>query len=99
MPYPDNIVYTAHAIEQIDRRGISPGIVEAVLENGEIIEEYDSDEEARYLMHFSWEEESFPLHFHVVAADQACGRTMVITAYDPTNQPDRWDDDFKTRLD
>lgn len=53
MPYLDNVVYTAHVIEQIDRRGIPPRIVEAVLKNGEVIEEYDSDEEARYLMHFS----------------------------------------------
>lgn len=86
----------------MSQRGLEKVFVEATLANGEVIEEYESSEEARYLMHWEMElgEASFSRHLHVVAADQAHGRTLVITAYDPQrSQPDRWSDDFKTRLD
>lgn len=107
MPYLDNIHYTTHALERIDERGISLRDVEATLRYGEVIEEYKTDEEARYLMHRSPvvesgsvpEEVDVELHFHVVAADQFPGRTVVITAYDPSKQPERWSDDYKRRID
>lgn len=101
MPYLDNIAYTAHAAQQMDQRGLGKTFVEMTLANGEVIEEYKTDEEARYLMHWAMDLEgaSFTHHLHVVAADQAHGRTLIITAYDPRSQEDRWSDDFKTRLD
>ncbi len=99
MPYPDNIVYTAHAVEQMDKRGISQFIVERAIANGEVIEEYDTSEERRYLLHWDDDYAEFMMPYHVVAADKSDGRTIVITAYDPRSQADRWSDDFKTRLD
>lgn len=99
MPYPDNIAYTTHAIEQMDQRGIPQFLVEEAIANGEIIEEYDTTEERRYLLCWTSEESEYAQYYHVVAADQAHGRTLAITAYDPRSQADRWSDDFKTRLD
>lgn len=99
MPYLDNIVYTTHATQQIDQRGLWQKSIEMALANGEVIEEYKTDEEARYLMHWVDDHGQYPTPIHVVAADQAEGRTVVITAYDPRSQPDRWSDDYKTRLD
>ena len=99
MPYLDNIVYTAHAVQQIDQRGLMQEMIERALANGEVIEEYKTTEEARYLIHWEWDIGQYPKHIHVVAADQAHGRTVVITAYDPRSQADRWSDDYKTRLD
>lgn len=101
MPYLDNIAYTTHAIQRLDERGISQMFVEIALEEGEVIEEYDTNEEARYLIHHKFErlKTDYKLIYHVVAADQAQGRTVVITAYDPRNQSDQWSDDYKTRLD
>lgn len=103
MPYLDNIAYTAHAIQRLDERGISQTLVEEALAEGEVIEEYDTSEEARYLVchDFGGEKAEVPprIIYHVVAADQAHGRTVVITAYDPRTQANRWSDDYKTRLD
>lgn len=71
--------------------------------NGKVIEEYETHEEARYLLYHDFPDidvsPNLDIIYHVVAADQAHGRTLVITAYDPRNQPDRWADDYKTRLD
>ncbi|WP_423825267.1 DUF4258 domain-containing protein [Salinibacter ruber] len=53
VPYPDNIAYTAHAVQQMDQRGIAKNVVEKALANGEVIEEYETDEEARYLVHWN----------------------------------------------
>lgn len=103
MPYLDNILYTDHALERMDKRGLSQEFVEQTLANGEVIEEYETSEEAPYLMH--WKQPTgteMPLpdrHFHVVAADQSSGRTIVITAYNPASQSEQWDDDYKRRLD
>lgn len=102
VPYLDNIAYTAHAVQRLDERGISQSIVEEALEHGEIIERYDTAEEARYLLHYRFEgrnENLPPMIYHIVAADQAHGRTLVVTAYDPRTQSDRWSDDYKTRID
>lgn len=99
MPYLDNIGYTTHAVQQMDQRGLPRWMVEKALENGEVIEEYETDEEARYLMHWDRGRVEYSRPIHVVAADQGHGRTLVITAYDPRSQPDRWSDDFKSRVD
>ena len=99
VPYPDNIAYTAHAVQQMDQRGIAKNVVEKALANGEVIEEYETDEEARYLVHWNEEIQQYTRHIHMVAADQAHGRTVVITAYDPRSQADRWSNDFRTRVD
>ena len=76
-------------------------IVEEALEKGEVIEEYDTNEEGRYLLFYRAERPvgGYEIIYHVVAADQPQGRTLVITAYDPRNQSDQWSDDYKTRLD
>ncbi len=92
MHYLDNIAYTAHAVQQMDQRGMVKDMVEEALA-------YETGEEARYLMHWKWEIEHHVKHIHVVAADQAHGWTVVITAYDPRSQANRWSDDFKTRVD
>lgn len=102
MPYLDDVLYTPHAIQRMDERGITVLDVERVLANGHIIEEYETGEERRYLIlggstppPHSRGTETRPLH--VVAADQAIGRTIVITAYDPRQGPGSWGDDFRTR--
>ncbi|MCS3937169.1 hypothetical protein GGP80_003178 [Salinibacter ruber] len=99
MPYLDNIAYTTHAVQKMDQRGMVKEMIENALANGEMIEEYETSEEARYLIHWKRGLGQLVKHIHVVAADQALGRTVVITAYDPRSQADRWSDDFKTRID
>jgi hypothetical protein len=104
VPYLDNVVYTPHAIEQMDERLITSDMVEAALANGEVIEEYETSEESRYLIlgeviyrrGAPGRVRRGPLH--VVAADQAHGRTLVVTAHDPREGPGNWSDDFRTRL-
>jgi len=105
VPYLDNIVYTTHAIRRIHERRINKEHVEKALSNGEVIEEYETDQEKRYLV--NWASEP-PLgapsagptfRCHVVAADLARGATVVITVYDPREKRGEWSDDFRTRLD
>lgn len=93
-------MYTAHALERIGQRYPNgTDFIEKAIRYGDIIEEYETDEEARYLIHWSLSlGEHMVLHLHVVAADQSIGRTVVITAYDPSNQPERWSDDYKQRI-
>jgi hypothetical protein len=94
VPYLNNVVYTPHAVRRMDERSIEEARVYEALQNGEIIEEYDTDEERRYLIMHRDESDSIystsglkvltvPSVIHVAAADQAIGRTVVITAYDP----------------
>lgn len=106
MPYPENVYYTTHAIERMHARFIRKQVVEDALMNGEVVEEYNTSEEARYRIHWesprSDEDSNVPQAlrtFHVIAADQAGGRTVVITAYRPGLEPERWDDDLKRRAD
>lgn len=103
MPYLDNIAYTAHCVQRMDQRGMMRDWIEKALANGEVIEEYKNNEEARYLMHWKWRASQYHphghRHIHVVAADRSHGQTVVITAYNPRSQANRWSDDFKTRID
>lgn len=82
----------------MEREFIHTHYIEKTLRYGDVVEKYDTDEEARYLMHWKVMDEPVEFHIHVVAADQSRGRTVVITAYNPAKQADRWSDDYKRRL-
>jgi len=75
-----------------DQRQISVNEVSDVVEMGELIERYQADEPARYLM-LGW---SGKRPLHVVAEDDpVSGETIVVTAYEPDRRV--WKAGFKER--
>jgi hypothetical protein len=87
------IEWQTHALERMMKRGISREIVNQVLLEGEMIEDYRDDKPfptALFLGRFQGEP------FHVVAAlDSLSGYCFVITVYKPDLS--HFQPDFKTR--
>ena len=83
---------TVHAFERCVERNISPGEPKDVILSGEIIESYSKDKYSPSCLIFGKTEEGRVLHVQ-------CSVTPVwiITAYDPTLNPEEWDEDFKRR--
>lgn len=86
------IVYPPYVLKRMIERCITVAEVRAVLEGGEVIEEYKADTPPRYLM-LGW---SGQRPIHVVAEDDpAAGETTVVTAYEPDIR--RWKGGFRER--
>ncbi|MDP3039802.1 MAG: DUF4258 domain-containing protein [Deltaproteobacteria bacterium] len=83
---------TVHAFERCVERNISPGELKDVILSGEILENYSKDKYSPSCLIFGKTEEGRVLHVQ-------CSVTPVwiITAYDPTLNPEEWDEDFKRR--
>ena len=86
------IVFPRYVLKRMIERQISVAEVRSVLESGDTIEYYQSDQPPRYLV-LGW---SGKRPIHVVAEDDPIsGETTVVTAY----EPDRtiWKTGFKER--
>ena len=86
------IVFRAHAVRRMFERGITVDDVRQVVREGEVIEEYDTDEPYRSRLMLGWVASGA---LHVVAADDGRGATFVITVYRP--DPQAWEDGFRVR--
>ena len=88
------ILYLPHAIRQMSRldRMISPEDIRAVLENGEIIEDYSTDPRGHSCLMYHYNIGGRPIH--VVCAPKE-DYLAIITAYIPSL--DEWDTTFKKR--
>ena len=86
-------LYLPHAVRQMSRPGrmITPTEVEAVLLNGEIIEDYPEDVRGHSCLLLGMPGGS-AVHVVYSAKDDYLA---VITAYRP--DPDRWDESFENR--
>lgn len=87
-----NYRLTIHAFERCVERDISPYEVEYVILNGEIIEKYSKDNYGPSCLIYGISEVGKILHIHC-----SIDPVWVITAYDPTLDPDEWESDFKKR--
>ena len=86
------IIFPSYVLKRMIERNISVESVRAVLENGEIIEEYKMDAPPRYLI-FDWID-GRPLH--VVAEDDPInGETTAVTVYEPSRK--YWKRGFRER--
>jgi hypothetical protein len=86
------IVFPSYVLKRMIERNISVENVRAVLENGDIIEEYKTDVPPRYLV-FDWID-GRPLH--VVAEDDLLnGETTAVTVYEPIRK--YWKNGFRER--
>jgi len=86
------IIYPPYVLKRMIERGISVAEVRAVLENGEVIEEYRTDTPPRYLI-LGWSG-SRPIHV-VGEDDPVAGETTVVTAYEPDRK--LWKAGFRER--
>ncbi len=87
------LVFRVHALQRMFERNVSPEEVEAVLLEGETIEDYPEDFPlpSRLVLGFVGKR---PIH--VVAADSVIEQeTIIITVYEPS--PLEWDVEFKSR--
>ena len=83
---------TIHALERCVERSISPEEIEDVILSGEVIEDYMKDKYGPSCLIYGITEAKRILHVQC-----SIDPVWIITAYDPTLNPDRWDKDFKRR--
>lgn len=83
------LLFAEHALDRLLDWDVSEGQVEAVLAEGQTIEEYEDG--ARLVL--GW---SGPRPLHVVVAERPAGTSIVVTLYEP--DPDRWDAAFRERI-
>ncbi len=86
--------YSNHALAQMFRRGITADEVEAVIIEGEKINDYPYDKPyaSSLVLHFV---NGRPIHV-VVSQDDTMGICYIITAYLPDTT--MWSPDFKTKI-
>ncbi len=84
--------FTMHGFERCVERGISPEEVKHAIMQGEIIEEYPEDKYGPSCLIYGITREGKILHVQC-----SIDPVWVITAYDPTVNPDEWDSEFKRR--
>ncbi len=87
-----NYRFTLHGFERCGERNISPQEVKHAILSGEVIEKYSEDKSGPTCLIFGFSEEGKILHVQCSVEP-----VWVITAYDPTLDPDKWDVDFKRR--
>ncbi len=85
--------FSGHALQRMFARGISPGDVRQVIDEGEIIAEYPNDRPFPSALKLGFVN-GRAIHT-VVGYDVASDTGHVITAYLP--DPNLWHDDMKTR--
>lgn len=87
------ITFRVHAITRMFRRSITHDQVRAVLEEGEVIEDYPEDTPYPSQLILGWID-TRPLHI-VAAYNAQDDEAIIVTAYEP--DPAQWDSEFKRR--
>lgn len=86
------ILYSAHVVIQIFKRGISEAEIEHVLNTGVIIREYPDDKPYPSFLILGFRG-SIPLH--IVYAINEVGEIVIITAYQPDDA--LWNSDYTVK--
>lgn len=89
----DRIIFSAHAIQKMFFRRISPDDVKSVIAYGEVIEENLEDQPFPSYLLFDFAK-GVPLHV-VVSQDLKNALCVVVTTYVPSCE--LWSDDFRSR--
>ena len=89
----DFVIFSEHALVKMAERGISPEMVEQVIEKGEVIKTYPDDKPSpsQLLLGFF---NTRPIHV-LIARDIATDFCIVITTYFPDTN--LWATNFKTK--
>jgi len=83
---------TLHAFERCVERDISPEQIKSVILTGEIIESYPEDKYGPSYLICGTTVDGEILHVQC-----SIDPVWIITAYDPTLNPEEWEEDFKRR--
>lgn len=84
--------FTIHGFERCVERGISPEEAKEALLSGEVIETYPEDKYGPSCLICGTARKGKILHIQC-----SIDPIWIITAYDPTLNPDEWKDNFKRR--
>ena len=84
--------FTFHGFERCTERKISPNEIEDVIFSGEIIENYPQDKYGPSCLVSGITKTGSVLHVQC-----SIDPVWIITAYDPTLNPEEWEGDFKRR--
>lgn len=84
--------FTIHGFERCAERRISPEDVRRAILSGEIIEAYSEDKYGPSCLILGVGKDGKILHIQC-----SIRPVWIITAYDPTLSPHKWDKDFKRR--
>lgn len=84
---------TIHVLERCMERGISPQEIREAILSGEIIEDYPHDKYGPSCLIFGVTKKHRILHVQC-----SIFPVWIVTAYDPTLNPERWDKHFKRRI-
>lgn len=88
------LIFSGHAVYRMVRRSVTDADVRAVLDAGDIIEDYPNDAPYPSALHFGVVAGRV---LHVVAATDAAGnQTIVLTVYEP--DPTLWDATLRKRV-
>ena len=85
--------FTIHALERCVEGRISPNEVKYAMLSGEVIEDYPEDKYGPSCLIYGVTKAGRILHVQC-----SLDPVWVITAYDPTLNPDEWESDFKRRI-
>ena len=95
MTFPDTYQHSFHAEDRRIERGFTRAEVEEVVREGRVIEEYEDEYRGPSALLLHWiNEKERPVH--VVAAPKK-DITVIVTVYDPSDQPDTWNDNYTKR--
>ena len=83
--------FTLHALERIIERGIQPAEIKEAILNGEVIESYPEDKYGPSCLIFG---KCTRKILHIQCSQDP---VWIITAYDPTLTPEKWDQNYKKR--
>lgn len=87
-----NYRFTIHGFERCVERHISPNEVKYVILSDEVIEEYPEDKYGPSCLIYGITEDGKILHVQC-----SIDPVWIITAYDPTLNPEEWENNFKRR--
>ena len=87
-----NYRFTVHGFERCVERRISPNEVNHVILSGDVIEDYPKDKYGPSCLIHGVTKEGRILHVHC-----SIDPVWIITAYDPTLDPDEWEQDFRRK--
>lgn len=90
-----NVLFTKHALERLLERSIAIETIIDIIENGEIIKNYQQDKPLPSYLILGYTKSGEPVHM-VIALDDNQGEIWIITVYRP--YPDLWDSSFKRRI-
>ena len=90
-----NFIYRTHAIERMFERNISDEVVEKVIKNGKIIEEYPDDKPYPSFLILGYEKDDLKKPIHVVFAKDD-KNIIVITVYRPSEL--KWTNNYQSRI-